>query len=72
MWEDEVLPGPDYLMNRVQYLLTTTIHRAALIGRAKKVYTSSDILFFTEKGAKKGLHVHRCPLFTENIGETVA
>ena len=42
---------------------TATIVRAALNGKAEKVHTFSDVLFFTKKGQKKGLHVLRCPVF---------
>ena len=64
MWEDEVLPGPYYLMDRVQYLqqLFTTV-RVALIGRAKKRSTRPQMACFHQKRAKKGLHALRCRVF---------
>ena len=50
---------------------TTTIVRVALIGKQKKVYTSSDVLFFYEKKQKK-IYTSSDVLFcTENIGEAV-
>ena len=54
---------------------TTTIVRVAhslRLEEQKKVYTSSDVLFFTEKEQKKVYKSSDVLFSTENVGEAVA
>ena len=50
---------------------TTIIVRVALIGSKKKVYTSSDVLFFYEKEQKKVYTSSDVLFCAKNIGEAV-
>ena len=48
MWENEILGGPDYWINRIQYLKQPPILEPYWLKEQKKVYTSSDVLFSIE------------------------